>query len=118
MKKFFTLVSLTLLSTAIFGQSFFPDKEEEVKDNFIQEITIYPNPTSNGNFALSLEMEFDKEITVKLFNLIGKEILVKNLQLFQGLNEESFTLNGKPKGVYILEISSGDKKEIRRISFI
>lgn len=118
MKKIFTLLSVTLLSAAIYGQTIFPNQAEEGAESFIQEINIYPNPTTNGSFALEFEIDTEKEITVKLFNLIGKEILARNLQVFQGLNEESFNLNGKPKGVYILEISSGDKKEIRRVSFI
>jgi len=116
MKKIFTLLSITFLACAVHGQVAISDLWVPTgdKETFIQELNIYPNPTSTGNFALKT----DQELTVKVYNLIGKEIISRTFQVFQGLNEETFNLNGKPKGVYILEVSQGDKKEIQRISFI
>ena len=116
MKHTFTFFLAILFTLAVSGQVNLPEAGEE--KGIVQELSIYPNPTTTGNFSIKFETQDTKEITVKLYNLIGKEVLIQKIQVFQGLNEQDFNLNGQPKGVYILEISNEEKKEIRRISFV
>jgi hypothetical protein len=77
-----------------------------------RSIRIYPNPTSdvvNIEFA-SQDIPDDAEIT--LYNMQGEKLIRKLLR-----NESSFqlSLSGKPTGMYLVHIQSGDKHEIARV---
>lgn len=83
------------------------------------ELSVYPNPTTDGQISIRLEArQFADEITIKVCNLIGKEVYREKLNGYSGTYQNTITLDGQPKGIYILEVSNGKEKEIKRLSYI
>ncbi|MFH1322133.1 MAG: PKD domain-containing protein [Bacteroidota bacterium] len=74
-------------------------------------IDIYPNP-NNGNFNLIMTGISEKNGVITILNTLGQVILTDDLP---GLNSMSgriikeVTLPGIPTGIYIIELSAGNK---------
>ncbi len=87
-----------------------PTKENPV---FTSELNVFPNP-SNTLITISYSNSFSKEISISIKNQLGQQILKKT---FPASNElkQTFDLGGQCKGVYFIEIISGDSREIRKI---
>jgi hypothetical protein len=79
-----------------------------------QSIQIAPNP-SNSTFTLTYKSGKPESITIKLSDALGKIISTKSMKNFNGEINEIIDLTGFPKGVYILELSSNEMKETRKL---
>ena len=88
-------------------------------ENLPLNMSVYPNPSTTGNFTIELDTYVPKKtVTIKVFNLIGKEIYKKRIPIIQGKFKDRIQLKSASKGIYMLEISHGEQKQIRRLSFI
>ncbi|MCB0480886.1 MAG: T9SS type A sorting domain-containing protein, partial [Flavobacteriales bacterium] len=67
---------------------------------------VYPNPT-NGRFTFYYESDRDMEITLAIYNYLGKPILLKTELVETGLNEFIFDVLNQSAGVYVLQIGVG-----------
>jgi len=81
-------------------------------DNFKQgnkidakNISIYPNPSSNGIFTLSLDNEHTK-IKLEVYNMFGQNIY--NEEVINSKNH-SINLNNFSKGIYLVKIKNNDE---------
>lgn len=71
---------------------------------------IYPNPTQ-GKFTI----EFNSPVNnLSVKNILGQEVFHQNLQSSSN-GEYAIDLSNQPKGIYFLEISSGEVKETRKV---
>lgn len=100
------------------GNSFKIDDSEtdESEDQYMvsidaeKGILIYPNP-STGVFNVTFE---DMETaSIELFNLQGQAIPLDLRR--KGDQEISFDLSGMPKGIYILNLSHGEDRYVKKI---
>lgn len=115
MKKLFTLILLLALGysqdiDAAYIQS---------QDHFLERLVIFPNPSSNGNISISFS-SIDKQdkIQIKIISLIGKEVYIHTLHDYTGTFNSQINLESAAKGIYMLEVSNGERKETRRFSII
>ncbi|RMG23009.1 MAG: T9SS C-terminal target domain-containing protein [Bacteroidetes bacterium] len=116
MKKIYALL-LAVFCTGVM----FANLHEGVPDEkgFVSELKVYPNPSSTGKYALRFTTEEKQtEITIKVFNLIGGEVYRKKITAHQGVYQGYINIHSFPKGMYMLEISNGEHKHTRRLSFI
>lgn len=78
---------------------------------------VYPNPSNEKafiNFSL-LKSEF---VTIKLYDLIGKEIqTIENKQL--GGGEHTYTISNKdlPNGIYMIKLMVGNEIQTKKLVF-
>jgi hypothetical protein len=85
---------------------------------FLKEFTVYPNPSS-GAVTITLEAFTETaELKLKVFSLIGQEMYTEQLSPFSGMKKFQLDLTRLPKGIYMLEISDGEKSRIKRVSII
>jgi hypothetical protein len=85
---------------------------------FLKEFTVYPNPTS-GAVTITLEAFAEtSELKLKVFSLIGQEMYTEQLSPFSGVKRFQLDLTRFPKGIYMVEISDGEKSRIKRVSVI
>lgn len=71
-------------------------------------ISVYPNPIINGIVNLQLNNLQKANYFFTVFNAVGKQILVKSLNIETGTSSQNIELpNGIAKGVYQLQISNG-----------
>lgn len=73
----------------------------------IKNLTIYPNPVSNGEIYISTKLNLIKEITI--YDVLGKKIISKTI-VGKVLNISKLT-----PGVYILKIKENEIPATRKL---
>jgi hypothetical protein len=81
---------------------------------FADQMNVYPNPSSDGHFTLSLGVS-DKTYEVSIMNLTGATIWKK--QVSSSENNLAVSLDNKPAGIYLLQVNdnSGHPKVFKLI---
>lgn len=107
---FSTILSLSALAHT-------PSSVEDYAAPFLKEFTIYPNPTS-GEVTLTIETveAINGPMSLKVYSLIGQEMMKETITPFSGVRKVQLDLSNLPKGLYMVEISNGDKSRIKRVS--
>ena len=77
-------------------------------------ITVSPNPSS-GEFVLNLANYKSDNVSVAVFNQIGKAVYNESLNREQQSSNYTLNLTGKAKGVYFLRVSSDKGIVTKRI---
>lgn len=86
-----------------------------LKDELLDEaLNVYPNP-STGVFNVELTLDKVSPVAVSVFNLVGQKVQSVNLGNVVNVNEQ-ISLAGKEKGIYLLQVTAGDRQVIRRIA--
>jgi len=78
--------------------------EDEV---FEKQLTIYPNPAKNN---LHINTDLPEEINIKIYTILGEILLEEKITNSTTLNTESFKA-----GIYLVEMSSGNKKVTKKL---
>ncbi|PCH66763.1 MAG: hypothetical protein COC01_07315 [Bacteroidetes bacterium] len=83
------------------------------------QFKIFPNPTTS-RINLSFELDRPQIVKISLVNIIGKEVvLLENREMNSGKNTLSYIIdNNLPRGIYLINISSSDFYEIRKLNLI
>ena len=58
------------------------------------------------------------ELELKVYSLIGQEMHKETISPFNGVKKFQLDLAKFPKGIYMVEISEGEKSRIKRVSVI
>ncbi|MEM1000387.1 MAG: T9SS type A sorting domain-containing protein [Bacteroidota bacterium] len=118
MKKFLPLLLMMLLSVSAFAYTPGALSDQEIGTPFLKEFSVYPNPTT-GMLTLTLEtIDENRPLEMKVYSLIGQEMYTQTITPFSGLQKMQLDLTKFPKGIYMVEISNGDKSRIKRVSVI
>lgn len=80
-----------------------------ISENYLNEISIYPNPTQG---TVIFEQSGQEPITYRMTTLSGQ--LVRVFKSSESRTE--IQLHDLPSGIYLIEIGSGDSKVVKRIS--
>ena len=80
-----------------------------------QTLNIYPNP-NDGKFRVEFQLEGLKEVSVRITDVIGKEIYFNELGNVSGQIQETINVSGNADGIYILQIISNGVSVNRRIT--
>ena len=71
--------------------------------NALGTINLYPNPT-DANLTIDFKIQNIEKLNVQVFNLLGKEVLTKQISK----KDASLMVSNLNKGVYMVRISSLD----------
>ncbi len=78
----------------------------------VESALIYPNPNS-GTFTLRLNTTREMLVEIRIVDLQGKELMLRNVKLGSGESEQHFRENLSP-GTYILVIhGDGQEEQVR-----
>lgn len=81
----------------------------------ITTFNLFPNPVVN-QVNINYTVEQQKRIVISLLNLSGQVVSVlKNEIATSGNYSQTFSMEQYPKGIYLLEIKSGDYNTTRKI---
>lgn len=83
------------------------NKQEE-----FESFTIYPNP-SEDNFTVQLTSQ-ESKIDIKVNDISGREIFNKNFEN-DGIFNQTLNLGHLQNGIYVISVTDGNKKSVRRI---
>ncbi len=88
----------------------------ETLSNFTESaISIYPNPASNGNFNITLTANDKNNITLNVYDVLGKEVHSFNYTTKVGSNFINVNLKDSNKGMYFVKLSSGDNSITKKL---
>ena len=76
----------------------------------ISNLDVYPNP-SRDIFNVSFTSEEAQDITVKVINVLGEEIIKDDRKQIKGNYNKTIDLTNYTKGVYLLQIKARFKIE-------
>jgi hypothetical protein len=79
-----------------------------------EKINVFPNPAVN-NFTVRLDAMNAGESELSIYDMQGKQVRTEKIQLMQGENTIPVSCSELPRGIFIVEIISGEKKYTRRI---
>lgn len=93
----------------------FQIQEQLSLDDFdmANNLKIYPNP-SKGTFNVSFNSQSSKAIMINVYDIRGREIIKLNFQSSVRF-EETINLENLESGIYMLEISDGLQKTVKKI---
>ena len=82
----------------------------------LENLSYYPNPATNGRFKLRFDVPEENEVSIKIYNLDGREIFNRYFDAFDGTYAETIDLSGQSEGIYLLEIQMEGKRLTRKIA--
>ncbi len=83
------------------------------EDFSLQSLVVYPNP-SNGNFNVSFDNASAESVNISVFDIRGRKIFDNDYQGGNSFNQ-NIQLNNAQPGVYLLNVTDGERKEVKRI---
>ncbi|MFN8309492.1 MAG: M43 family zinc metalloprotease [Chitinophagales bacterium] len=79
----------------------------------LEAVTLYPNPSS-GKTTVALSSSSEKEVTIKLVDITGKEVMHVFNGKVDGEKQITFDAAGLESGVYHLVVVSGKNQQVRK----
>jgi subtilisin-like proprotein convertase family protein len=79
----------------------------------LQSFVVYPNP-SKGNFTVSFDNPSDETVNIAVMDIRGRKIFENNYPSGSTFNQE-IQLENAQSGVYLLNLTNGNRKEVKRI---
>ncbi|TWO32268.1 T9SS type A sorting domain-containing protein [Seonamhaeicola sediminis] len=86
---------------------------ENIEQFGFENFVVYPNP-NNGVFTIKLNGSLNRNIIIELFDSRGRFLFDETFQA-KGDFKESINLNYVLSGMYILTVSDGVKKSLKKI---
>ena len=78
------------------------------------EAATYPNPcTSELNFII--EQDEASNATINLFDITGKEVISKQVEIYQGFNQVQLNVEILESGIYFYRISTDEGSSTGKI---
>lgn len=82
-------------------------------ENTFSDFVLYPNP-NNGNFNIQFTSSSSNRVKIAVYDMRGR-IIFENDYANQAVFNENIQLNNVQAGVYLLNVTDGDRKEVKRI---
>lgn len=80
------------------------------------DFTISPNPFSSY-VNINIDWKNNETTVVKIFNMSGKEIFAKNIQLYKGTNYVQLNeLSSLPSGNYLIQLNSAEGRIFKQVT--
>ena len=74
----------------------------------INNLSIYPNP-SRDIFNVSFTSDAKQDLSIRILNVIGEELVSEDLEQFIGEYTKQIKLSDNAKGIYFLEIETNNE---------
>lgn len=83
-------------------------------NNSLFSLVVYPNP-STGDFSLTYSLTNNEKVSVSIYDFTGRKVDTKVSTGNSGLNTLKISGDDYAKGIYLVEISTGNKKETKKL---
>lgn len=85
----------------------------KVEDPVAYSFAAYPNP-NNGSFSISSDRELSENARIRIYDLRGR-VIYDRPQNNPGRLDTTIRLDNTESGVYLLSVTDGDIREVKRI---
>jgi len=82
-------------------------------ENEVIGFSMYPNPTK-GSFTIQMSQTLSEKINVGVYDMSGRLVFDRNYAS-NGSLEEIITLNSLQSGVYLVSVTDGTRKEVKKL---
>ena len=82
--------------------------------NNFDGFSLSPNP-NNGNFSIALKSNNANDITVKVFDVIGRQVFNRSYDNNQSVFNKEIRLNNVLSGIYLVNITDGEHFNTEKI---
>jgi len=79
------------------------------------DVNLYPNPLAD-EISYQFNLEASAHITIEIFDVLGKSIYSKELDVNKGNHLLKIDLSGISKGMYVFKISDGTAQILKKIT--
>lgn len=86
---------------------------EEIEETNNFSWSIHPNPTSNGIVNIQLPVNLVGEKSVKIYNILGSEILQEKISVNQ--NNSKLDLTNNSSGYYFVELTTEEGTSVQKL---
>jgi hypothetical protein len=73
-----------------------------------KNVQLFPNP-NDGNFTLSFELPAAGELSIKLLDGAGREVVNETITGFSGIFSKQYNIPLAKKGTYLLQLKQGER---------
>ncbi len=80
-----------------------------------ENISVFPNPTTDGKFGIKFSDTWAGDIDYKVVDIFGRPIYNNILDNSTGTSSHNIDISSKNDGIYILQLVQGDKKSMFKI---
>jgi subtilisin-like proprotein convertase family protein len=84
-----------------------------LEDNQFEGFALFPNP-NNGEFTLKLNSDSSNDIKVNIHDMRGREVYTKSYSNSGAFNQ-NINLDNVQGGIYLISVSDGNRKSVKRI---
>lgn len=77
------------------------------------DFAVFPNPNT-GNFTVKFDNQSNQKVNIQVIDIQGR-IVYQNHFTAQGLFQQEIQLPNVPTGVYLVKVSNGEFKEVKKI---
>jgi hypothetical protein len=81
--------------------------KNDLTTSSIEDLSIYPNPTSNGKLFIVSKNDFTKQVAI--FNVLGKEIIAVTL------HGKELNISKLKPGVYVIKVTENGFSATRKL---
>ena len=85
-----------------------------VEEELFEGFSLFPN-RSTGNFTLQFNTESSDLVALRVYDLSGRSVFVKDYTEVGSFFEEEVSLGNMAKGIYLLRIVNGGKLTTRKL---
>ena len=78
-------------------------------------VTLTPNPVSQGQLQLNLEINSLQNIDIQAFDALGRQVFEHSLSGQNGQSETTLEVSTLPKGVYFFKINIGTAFQVKKV---
>jgi len=117
-KYFWRMRALTYVDTTEWCTPFYFKTKvtDGIEDNLSNSnISIYPNPSTNGKVNISIPASDNQQIALSIVNMVGQEIFTDLLQLKSGNNLYTVNLHDYNNGIYFIRLQGNGNVISRKI---
>ncbi len=80
----------------------------------LQDLRFYPSP-ARAKFKVRFRVPEEDALTIKILDLDQQELHKRFFESFNGTYSEEFDLRNQPVGTYLLQITLGEKRLVKRL---
>lgn len=84
-----------------------------IEENEVIGFLMYPNPTK-GSFTIQMSQTQSEKINIGVYDMSGRLVFDRNYAS-NGSLEETITLNSLQSGVYLVSVTDGTRKEVKKL---
>lgn len=83
-----------------------------VEENVFEAFSMYPNPASN---EVTIKLNSDQDVNISIFDIRGREVFTQGYVQNSALFNRTINLDNMTTGLYLVQITSGDKKTTKKL---